>query len=246
MKNISTLKKGFTLVELIVVIAIIGILTGIVTTNFASSRSRARDAKRISDLGHIQLALELYFDRCKQYPQEEPASVARANISNRSLLAQAGEESSPPIEESTPPIEESTPPVEESTPPVEESTPPMESSTPPVESSVAAQTSTPPVESSPAGGGSSNVSGFTASTAANNCSSTGVTFGQYISKIPSPPEGGAYDYVTNAPSGKPTTYLLHTTLENYHEVLKDASTDNSVATGVSCDISTFNYCLTPQ
>jgi prepilin-type N-terminal cleavage/methylation domain-containing protein len=242
MKNISTPKKGFTLVELIVVIAIIGILTGIVTTNFASSRSRARDAKRISDLGHIQLALELYFDRCKQYPQEESASVARANISNRSLLAQvdpSGEESSPPVEESSPVVEESTPPVEESTPPVEESTPP-------VESSVAAQTSTPPVQSSPAAGGSSNVSGFTASTAANNCSSTGVTFGQYISKIPSPPEGGAYDYVTNAPSGRPTTYLLHTTLENYHEVLKDASTDNSVAPGVSCDISTFNYCLTPQ
>lgn len=68
-------KSGFTLIELLVVIAIIGILTSIVMTNFASSRSRARDAKRVSDLGQIQLALELYFDRCKQYPPESSLST---------------------------------------------------------------------------------------------------------------------------------------------------------------------------
>ncbi len=48
--------------------AIIALRTGIVVTNLTSSRSKARDAKRVSDLGQIQLALELYFDRCKQYP----------------------------------------------------------------------------------------------------------------------------------------------------------------------------------
>lgn len=60
--------RAFTLIELLVVIAIIGILTAIVITNLATSRAKARDAKRVSDLGQIQLALELYFDRCKQYP----------------------------------------------------------------------------------------------------------------------------------------------------------------------------------
>jgi prepilin-type N-terminal cleavage/methylation domain-containing protein len=60
--------RAFTLVELLVVIAIIALLTGIVMSNLTSSRAKARDAKRISNMGHLQLALELYFDRCKQYP----------------------------------------------------------------------------------------------------------------------------------------------------------------------------------
>lgn len=76
MKNISKKSKGFTLIELLVVIAIIGILTAIVTANFTSARARSRDAKRISDLAQIQLALELFFDRCNQYPTD----ITQANI----------------------------------------------------------------------------------------------------------------------------------------------------------------------
>lgn len=67
------MKKGFTLVELLVVIAIIGILTAIITTNLTQAKSKSRDAKRISDISQIQLAIELYADKCSQYP-----SVARA------------------------------------------------------------------------------------------------------------------------------------------------------------------------
>jgi prepilin-type N-terminal cleavage/methylation domain-containing protein len=59
---------GFTLIELLVTIAIIAILTAIITANFSTARSRSRDAKRISDIANIQLALSLYFDRCNQYP----------------------------------------------------------------------------------------------------------------------------------------------------------------------------------
>ncbi len=60
--------KAFTLIELMVVVAIIGILSAIITANLATSKSKARDAKRISDLASLQLAMELYFDRCNQYP----------------------------------------------------------------------------------------------------------------------------------------------------------------------------------
>jgi len=61
-------EKGFTLVELMVVIAIIAILTGIIITGLVSSKGKSRDAKRASDLSQIQLAIEQYFDRCDQYP----------------------------------------------------------------------------------------------------------------------------------------------------------------------------------
>lgn len=68
MKNSSKFNRAFTLIELLVVISIIAIITGIIITNLQTSRSKARDAQRISDISQMQLAINLYFDRCKQYP----------------------------------------------------------------------------------------------------------------------------------------------------------------------------------
>lgn len=64
----NTEKKGFTLIELLIVIAIIAILTGIIIPNLTGAKAKARDAKRVSDLGQIQGAIELFYDRCKTYP----------------------------------------------------------------------------------------------------------------------------------------------------------------------------------
>jgi prepilin-type N-terminal cleavage/methylation domain-containing protein len=60
--------RGFTLIELMVTIAIIAILTTIITANFSGARAKSRDAKRVSDVAQVQLALEFYFDRCNAYP----------------------------------------------------------------------------------------------------------------------------------------------------------------------------------
>ena len=56
----NTTHKGFTLVELLVVVAIIGILATIVLSSLSSARERARDARRLSDIATIQNALEMY------------------------------------------------------------------------------------------------------------------------------------------------------------------------------------------
>ncbi len=61
-------QRGFTLIELLVVIAIIGILSSVVLVSLNSSRAKARDAKRIADVGSIQQALALYFDSNALYP----------------------------------------------------------------------------------------------------------------------------------------------------------------------------------
>ena len=61
-------KRGFTLIELLVVIAIIGILSSIVLASLNSARKKGRDARRISDVKQIQLALELYYDAHSNYP----------------------------------------------------------------------------------------------------------------------------------------------------------------------------------
>jgi len=54
--------KGFTLIELLVVIAIIGILSSVVLASLNSARLKSRDARRISDIAQIKIALEVYFD----------------------------------------------------------------------------------------------------------------------------------------------------------------------------------------
>ena len=60
-------RKGFTLIELLVVIAIIGVLSGIVLVSLAGARSKARDAKRQSDIRQISLAQEMYYDTIEGY-----------------------------------------------------------------------------------------------------------------------------------------------------------------------------------
>lgn len=69
MKIISA-KKGFTLVELLIVIAIIGILSSIVISSTTVSRAKARDVRRISDMKEIQIGLALYYDVNKHYPND--------------------------------------------------------------------------------------------------------------------------------------------------------------------------------
>ncbi|MCX6731429.1 MAG: prepilin-type N-terminal cleavage/methylation domain-containing protein, partial [Candidatus Parcubacteria bacterium] len=66
--NFQENKKGFTLIELLVVISIIGLLSSIVLASLNSARAKARDAKRMSDLHQLQLALELYYNQYGQYP----------------------------------------------------------------------------------------------------------------------------------------------------------------------------------
>ena len=60
--------RGFTLIELLVVIAIIGILSSVVLASLNTARQKGRDARRVSDIKQLQLALELYYDAHGYYP----------------------------------------------------------------------------------------------------------------------------------------------------------------------------------
>ncbi len=61
-------QAGFTLIELLVVIAIIGLLSSVVLASLNGARKKGRDARRISDLKQLQVALELYYSDNGAYP----------------------------------------------------------------------------------------------------------------------------------------------------------------------------------
>jgi general secretion pathway protein G len=60
--------KGFTLVELIIVIMIIGILAATMLPKVMGGPARARDAQRKANLAAITTALELYYTDNEAYP----------------------------------------------------------------------------------------------------------------------------------------------------------------------------------
>ncbi len=76
------MKKGFTLVELLVVVAIIGLLAGIATVSVNSVRTKARDARRVADIKQIQNALEIYYSDAGSYP----ATIADKLGTNTALV----------------------------------------------------------------------------------------------------------------------------------------------------------------
>lgn len=64
----KTTDKGFTLVELLVTIAIIAILTAIIIGGLNGSRKKSRDAQRQVDLAKVQVVLEAYREVNGSYP----------------------------------------------------------------------------------------------------------------------------------------------------------------------------------
>lgn len=61
-------EKGFTLIELMIVIAVIGILAAIALPRFGSVKSTANQARAESEMKNIQTALEMYYSKHEAYP----------------------------------------------------------------------------------------------------------------------------------------------------------------------------------
>lgn len=68
MLTLKQAKKGFTIIELLIVIAIIVILAGLVLTNIQGAQAKARDATRLGDIDSVATALEIYHNENGYYP----------------------------------------------------------------------------------------------------------------------------------------------------------------------------------
>lgn len=72
------MKKGFTLIEILIVVAIIAILASVVLVGLGPTQRAGRDARRIADLRTIQNGLELYYNKCGYYPGPTNAAACAA------------------------------------------------------------------------------------------------------------------------------------------------------------------------
>jgi prepilin-type N-terminal cleavage/methylation domain-containing protein len=66
----SSSQLGFTLIEILVVVALIGLLATAVGFGISNSAANSRDAKRQADLKNLQQAIETYKNREGRYPEQ--------------------------------------------------------------------------------------------------------------------------------------------------------------------------------
>ena len=78
-------KSGFTLIEVLIVIFIIGLLASVVLVGLGAFRQRGRDTRRIADLRSVQNGLELYYSKNGYYPQTANWSGLETEIINAGI-----------------------------------------------------------------------------------------------------------------------------------------------------------------
>lgn len=76
MKKVQRIfNKGFSLIELLVVVSILGLLSVLVISNVSGIRERARDSQRKAELRQIKLALRIYKNDFGAYPTGSSGNI---------------------------------------------------------------------------------------------------------------------------------------------------------------------------
>jgi prepilin-type N-terminal cleavage/methylation domain-containing protein len=68
MISLKKREQGFTIVELLIVIVVIGILAALVITTYSGIQAKARNSERQTDVNSMQTQLEAYFAQNGHYP----------------------------------------------------------------------------------------------------------------------------------------------------------------------------------
>jgi len=82
MISLKKSNKGFTIVELLIVIVVIGILALLVITTYSGIQAKARNSKRSSDIKSIQTNLEAFYTSSGYYPSRADMNTASWRTTN--------------------------------------------------------------------------------------------------------------------------------------------------------------------
>jgi general secretion pathway protein G len=80
-------RQGFTLIEILIVVAIIAILASVVLVGLGPTQQAGRDARRLSDLRQTQTGLELYYSKCGYYPGTAACGASTAQTTWATMSA---------------------------------------------------------------------------------------------------------------------------------------------------------------
>jgi general secretion pathway protein G len=83
-KKLSQVQEGFTLIELMVVILIIGLLATIVVQNLRSATDKAKRVKAQADIAQLKSALDRYYLDTGSYPTSDQGLQALIEAPNTS------------------------------------------------------------------------------------------------------------------------------------------------------------------
>ena len=83
----SSQQAGFSLVELLVVIFIIGVLASLLVTNLAGVRNRAEDSQAKANLIELKKALRIYYNDYQNYPGDSSGSIAGCGAAGTSVCS---------------------------------------------------------------------------------------------------------------------------------------------------------------
>ena len=83
--------RGFTVLELLIVIAIMCILIGLILVGLNSARSHSRDEDKVTNVQTITVGLTQFYDACRTYPADldaaNPANAATcANLGSKTIV----------------------------------------------------------------------------------------------------------------------------------------------------------------
>src|SRR6202012_2103576 len=85
MISLSKRKEGFTIVELLIVIVVIGILAGLVITTYNGIQQKARNTERQTDLKTFPSQLEAYYAINGHYPTTADDGTGLGDVSDKNV-----------------------------------------------------------------------------------------------------------------------------------------------------------------
>jgi len=83
MKSRFQKAAGFSLIEVLVVIAIIAMLIGLALPNYLGARERARDSKRKTELSQLKTALRMYYNDYAGYPTSDSGILKACGLTGK-------------------------------------------------------------------------------------------------------------------------------------------------------------------
>ena len=86
MISLNKQNKGFTIVELLIVIVVIGILALLVITTYSGIQQKARNSKRQTDIQSLQTQMEAFYSQNGYYPSLTDMNSAAWRTTNMKSL----------------------------------------------------------------------------------------------------------------------------------------------------------------